>query len=38
MENIQIIYNMEFSRQMTDQILYLAFVVDSLLIKPEGKN
>lgn len=37
MENIQVIYNMEFSREMTNQILYLAYVVDSLLIKPEGQ-
>ena len=37
MKSISIIYNMEFSREMLEQIFYLSYVVDSYLIKPNGK-
>ena len=38
MKSIQIIYNMEFSRQMIEQIFYLSYLVDSSLEKIEGQK
>lgn len=38
MKRILIIYNMEFSRQIIEQIFFLSYIVDSYLEKVDGEN
>lgn len=38
MKRILIIYNMEFSRQIIEQIFFLSYIVDSYFEKIEGQD